>query len=296
MNPDSPDCKTGGAGGGFSISYLDHPVLVLTTLNCPLGAQIPLAHELTHAVQTWMDKKVIPTGDVNPACFGPSWLREGQPQVASMTLSYWNGKSQGLVAYKEIVLGVANPSTKSSYMTFLEENDPNNQQYSMGGMASLYLIAKYGWKKSLDVWTESARLSGSCAGAKTMENFRKAFKNIYGFELSAFYDEVTPYLQYIHDNKLEVVYNIDAAPQPAGTVRIQLTEGCHAAGASSTLQIKKSGVWGDLADKVGLVNSNCVNGTQPWTYAKVAVGDELRWKVFVPGVWDWYSTPYIYKG
>ena len=294
-NPDSPDCKGNGAGGGFSISYLDHPVLVLNILNCPLGHQIPAAHEITHSVQTWMVKKYV-AGDANPGCFGPSWLREGQAQVGSMTLSYWDGKEQGVLAYKDILMALADPSSKSSYMTYLEQNDPNLQQYDLGAMASLYLVAKYGWQKSLNIWSESAKISGHCGEGLYMANFATAFQKVYGFTLQDFYKEVTPYLQYLYDNKVELSYSVDAKPQPAGTVRIQLNESCHASSSQASLQVMVDGAWIDLAAKLGDAKSSCVGMYLPWTYAKVEVGMNLRWHVYAPGAWDWYSTPYTYSG
>ena len=294
QNPDSPDCKSNGAGGGFSISYLDHPVLVLNILNCPLGNQIPAAHEITHSVQTWMVKKYV-AEDANPGCFGPSWLREGQAQAGEMTLAYWDGKAQGVLAYKEILMAIDDPSSKSDYLAYLEQNDPKLQQYNLGALASLYLIEKYGWKKSMDLWSESAQLSGHCGNDLYLNNFATVFQKIYGFSTQDFYKEVTPYLQYLYDNKVEVAYNVDAQPQPAGTVRIQLNESCHAANTQASLQQQVNGAWSDLAAKLGDVKSTCAGMYLPWTYAKVDLGATLRWHVYAPGVWDWYSTPYTYK-
>jgi hypothetical protein len=293
QNPDSPDCKI-GAGGGFSISYLDHPVLVLNILNCPLGRQIPAAHEFTHAVQTWMIKKAV-SGDANPGCFGPSWLREGQAQVASMTLSYWDGKNQSVSAFKDILLAMDDPNSKTNYLKYLEDDDPSFQEYDIGAMASLYLVGKYGWQKSLDVWTASAKLSVRCDDAFRMTSFATAFQQVYGFSLDSFYLEVTPYLQFLYDNRMDLSYWIDAEPQPEGTVRIQLNEGCHASSASAVLQFQSGDHWTDLADHLSWVTASCKNMYLPWTFAKVTDGMVLRWHVFAPGAWDWYSTPYTYK-
>ena len=291
-NPDSSDCQSTAAGGGFSISYLDHPVLVLNLLNCPLKAQLPVAHEFTHAVQTWMIRKGT-TGDSNPGCYGPAWLVEGQAQVGSIALSFWNKQSQSASAYKSIALAIADPSSKPDYMTAIETTDAASQQYDLGALASLYLVNKYGWTKSLNLWTESAKVSGGCHPDTKMDSFRTAFKSIYGFPLSSFYSEVTPYLQYMYNNVVRLFLSAPA-PQPAGTERVDFSENCITPSTHAVLQQEVNGVWVDLAEKEGIVRAaaNCPGLYEPWTYAKLVPGMVLRWHLFIPGSWSTYSTPY----
>jgi hypothetical protein len=297
MNHDNPKCDSSGtmAGGGFSISYLKSPTLVLTTMNCPIDVMTTMPHEFTHAIQS---QSIRSTGaiDPNPGCYGPAWLREGQAQVGAMTLSHWGGVDQTLVSEKGIISNLEDPSLPKNSLTALEENDAAGyQEYDVGAMASLYLVARSGWAKSVQVWNVAAQLEGnSCNTGGRMAFFNKAFQQVYGQDLASFYAEVTPVLKHIYDDRQAILLSSDAI-QPAGTVKIQLTESCHGYGVSSTLQRLTNGQWLDIASGLGWAVSSCAGKYLPWTYATVVSGDQLRWHVFVPGVWDWYSTPYRYS-
>ena len=294
MNHDNPKCDSSGgmAGGGFSVSYLKNPTLVILNMNCPINTMSTMPHEFTHAMQT---QAIRTTGasDPNPGCYGPAWLREGQAQVGAMTLSYWNGADQTLGSEKGIISNLEDPSLPKNSLTALEDNDSAGyQEYDVGAMASLYLVARSGWAKSLQVWNIAAQLEGpSCDSNNRMKYFNQAFQQVYGQDLNSFYAEVTPVLKHIYDDRQSILLQSDAV-QPAGTVKVQLTEGCHAYGVSSALQRLTNGQWVDVAPGIGWATSTCADKYVPWTYAAVSNGDQLRWHVYAPGAWDWYSTPY----
>lgn len=297
QNPDNPNCAAGlaSAGGGFAISYLSQPTVVLNIMNCDLAQVGTPPHEFTHSVQINYISKVK-TNDPNPGCYGPSWLREGQAQAGNIILSYWNGKDQSLWSFKDILSRTENPSSKNNYLSFLEENDDAKlQQYDLGAFASLYLIARSGWDKSLEVWTESAKLAGpNCAGNDRMKYFTQAFQNVYGQSLSDFYSEVTPYLQWLYDHKMEFLLSTDITQQP-GEVKFQLNESCHAYGVEAVLQKKSGSSWIDVAPAAGWIQSPCADKYLPYTYAKFSEAVTLRWKVYAIGSWEWLSQEFTYK-
>ena len=182
---------------------------------------------------------------------------------------------------------------KWGYDTIMNHDNPKCD--SSGTMASLYLVARSGWAKSVQVWNVAAKLEGnSCNTGGRMAFFNKAFQQVYGQDLASFYAEVTPVLKHIYDDRQAILLSSDAI-QPAGTVKIQLTESCHGYGVSSTLQRLTNGQWLDIASGLGWAVSSCAGKYLPWTYATVVSGDQMRWHVFAPGVWDWYSTPYRYS-
>ena len=70
------------------------------------------------------------------------------------------------------------------------------------------------------------------------------------------------------------------------------SEGCHAK-VSATLQIKEANAWKDVIAAQGWETiSTCPAGNpyQPWAMADLAIGSLIRWHVYAPGSWDWYST------
>ena len=296
MNPDNPSCSGNGAsaGGGFSISYLTQPTVVMDIMNCPLDAAGTPPHEFTHALQSSYIKTTHAI-DANPACYGPSWLREGQAQAGNIMLSYWNSKDQSLTSFKNILNNMLNPSTKANYLQFLEDDDnADYQQYDIGGFASLYLIARSGFDKSMQVWQESARLEGqNCDGSNRMKYFAQAFQNIYGQSLTDFYNEVTPYLQWLYDNRLTFLLATDIKQQP-GESKISLTENCHAYGVSAELQKQVGATWQDVVAAAGWVPAPCANSYLPYAYAHFDLPTTIRWKVYAPGAWEWYSQPVVF--
>jgi len=204
---ENPTCANGlpMAGGGFSLSYLKNPTLMLSVMNCATAFTNPttVGHEFTHGIQSEALKS-LGLQDPNPGSWGPSWLREGQAQAASAILTHWSGASHTTETLKAFVLFQANPQSKPNYLQYLESNDPvSNQEYSMGVVASNYLIARSGWTKSLQVWVLAASLATNLQRneATRMTNFAQAFKTIYGQSLADFYTEVEPYLEWQYANK-----------------------------------------------------------------------------------------------
>jgi hypothetical protein len=203
---ENPNCVAGlTMGGGFSLSYLKNPTLMLAGMNCATSFTNPstVGHEFTHGIQSEALKS-LGLQNPNPGSWGPSWLREGQAQAASAILTYWNGSSHTAETLKSMVLFQANPQSKPNYLQYLESNDlVSSQEYSMGLVASNYLIARSGWTKSLQVWVLAASLAnnGQAFEVTRMTNFAQAFKTIYGQSLTDFYAEVEPYLEWQYANK-----------------------------------------------------------------------------------------------
>lgn len=75
------------------------------------------------------------------------------------------------------------------------------------------------------------------------------------------------------------------------------SEGCHAP-VNATLQKKSGDAWVDIApadgwEKVSACDSD--HPYQPYLRADIADGTTLRWKVFAPGAWEWFSNIFISK-
>ena len=84
------------------------------------------------------------------------------------------------------------------------------------------------------------------------------------------------------------------APTP---VKINLQEGCHAK-VEATLQKKVMNDWVDLAKATGWSTaSGCstTNPYRPFTVASISIGTVIRWRVYSPGAWEWFSSAYEYS-
>ena len=69
-------------------------------------------------------------------------------------------------------------------------------------------------------------------------------------------------------------------------------EGCHAE-VSATLQIKDGSVWKDVIAAQGweaVASCSSTNPYEPWAMADIAIGSTIRWHIYAPGAWDWYSS------
>ena len=87
----------------------------------------------------------------------------------------------------------------------------------------------------------------------------------------------------------------NSCPAPT-SVKINLQEGCHAK-VKATLQKKVMDKWVDVAQATGWSAASECSGTQryrPFTVASIAIGTEIRWRVYSPGEWEWFSSPYDY--
>jgi M6 family metalloprotease-like protein len=83
-------------------------------------------------------------------------------------------------------------------------------------------------------------------------------------------------------------------PTPA---KIDLWEGCHAK-VEATLQKQEGGKWVDVAQATGWsLVTGCPTTTpnRPYTTAAVSVGTVIRWKVYAPGNWEWFSSSSTYS-
>lgn len=96
-----------------------------------------------------------------------------------------------------------------------------------------------------------------------------------------------------------------ATPSPTPTIiqtaadseeKIALTEGCHAK-VEATLQKQDGATWVDVAKAEGWEHVNACNADQyrPYTTAKIAEGTVIRWKVYAPGAWEWFSGAVTYR-
>lgn len=80
------------------------------------------------------------------------------------------------------------------------------------------------------------------------------------------------------------------------TIKFQ-SEGCHAH-VSATLQKKSGNDWVAVVDAEGWENvpgCDSDHPYEPFAYADIPDGTVVRWKVFVPGGWEWFSTPVTVK-
>lgn len=295
QNPDNPNCDSSrsGAGGGFSIGYLSQPTVVLNIMNCPLSQVGTPPHEFTHSLQSEFIRQASAI-DPNPGCYGPAWLREGQAQAASILLSFWDGKDQSQTTFKDILSRMDNPASKKDYLNYLENNDDNFQQYDIGAFTSLYLIARSGWAKSLNVWKRSAEISGKSCVSNPMIGFKQAFNEIYGQTLEDFYKEANEYLLWLYENRFTYLLATDIVQKP-GEIKFQLNESCHAFGVNAELQKLVGANWELAAPAAGWIQASCPNTYLPYAYAHFTNDTTLRWHVYSLGNWDWYSTVFIYK-
>ena len=69
-------------------------------------------------------------------------------------------------------------------------------------------------------------------------------------------------------------------------------EGCHAK-VSATLQIKDGNAWKDVIAAQGweaIASCPATNPYEPWAMADIAIDSTIRWHIYAPGAWDWYSS------
>jgi M6 family metalloprotease-like protein len=82
-----------------------------------------------------------------------------------------------------------------------------------------------------------------------------------------------------------------SCPPPA-PFEIALNEGCHGK-VEATLQKKVNSEWVDVAKATGWrAASSCPasNPVRPYTTASLEAGTVIRWKVYSPGNWEWFSS------
>ena len=203
---DNPQCNPNVyLPTGWTLGVLRNPVVVIPALNCKIFSDrdppIVPAHELTHAVQI-AAAKTLSTSDGTIG--GPLWLVEGQAELGANFLNYYGG----LVHPSKIYCGSASTLKFKKYnpdwIHSLEFHDSENQnqEYGVGLLAANYLVARSGWKKSLQVEVLATSISQKQKNYsfRDMSAFSAAFKTVYGQNLSDFYTEVQIYLKWLYEN------------------------------------------------------------------------------------------------
>ena len=88
----------------------------------------------------------------------------------------------------------------------------------------------------------------------------------------------------------------NSCPAPT-SAKIDLWEGCHAK-VEATLQKQEAGKWVDVAPATGwtlITGCPATNPNRPYTTAAISVGSVIRWKVYSPGNWEWFSSASTYS-
>ena len=88
----------------------------------------------------------------------------------------------------------------------------------------------------------------------------------------------------------------NSCPAPV-SAKIDLWEGCHAK-VEATLQKQSGSNWVDVAQATGwspVAGCPATNPNRPYTTAAVATGTVIRWKVYSPGAWEWFSSATTYS-
>lgn len=283
--PDPVHC---GGFGGFSVGYESLIVIDSSCPRYPHGGPAVVTHELTHQVQS------VFAGGYNPRAYLPVWFAEGQAQVIGAAMIYPDTNENPTLGRIDWAFNVKGPIAMADLYN-MEGETSDNTEYNRGAALVEYLIARSGLKKSLEVihqaFLDAKGKDMSAGKTAIISNFQTAFEKIYGQTLGNFYAEALPYLQFVSTH----APTSSASSTEPGT-KIFLTENCHGY-VSASLQKSDGGTWIDVAVAKGwdYAPAPCTVGTfRPWTIAEVAKGTLLRWHVYAPGAWDWYSTPYTY--
>jgi hypothetical protein len=169
--------------GGFAVAEVPFPFIAIDApcnQNDP-GAYGVLPHELTHTLQ-------IKFGSANPRCWAPTWLVEGGAQVGATALAVSESGNASDLHRKSWVERIVKPASIAEIIA-MEGDTKDFSEYTLGAALSEYLVAKGGWKRSLNLFTQSAAQSssGCLSGNEKLANFNSAFLSLYGESLSDFY-------------------------------------------------------------------------------------------------------------
>ena len=193
--------------GGFSADALKEPLVVMQNAECDWAdpretaqgidySSSVVAHELTHLVQERV------SGTENATCVLPSWLREGQAQVAGIALSVADGVDTSANTRIAVFGRMIRPTGIDAF-TALETQSPG-AEYNVGAALSEYLIGRSGWNKLISLIAIVNAKSHECSGDTKMARFTIAFQKVYGQSLTSFYDEALPYVQFVFDHQLRI--------------------------------------------------------------------------------------------
>jgi hypothetical protein len=183
--------------GGFAVPEVPFPLIAVDApckSNDPAAAGV-LPHELTHTLQ-------FAFGKANSRCWAPTWLVEGQAQVGATALAYDENGPASTTHRKSWVDRIVKPNSVSDILA-MEGETKDFSEYTLGAALSEYLVAKGGWMRSLNLYSQASKqVTDACLSDKAkMENFDKAFQSLYGETLSDFYLEALPYLQWLADHR-----------------------------------------------------------------------------------------------
>jgi hypothetical protein len=179
--------------GGFAVSEVPFPFIAIDA-PCnqnDAAASGVLPHELTHILQ-------MKFGSANPRCWAPTWLVEGGAQVGATALAVNESGNASDEHRKSWVERIVKPTSISEIIA-MEGETKDFSEYTLGAALSEYLVAKGGWKRSLNLYTQAANQSASSclSESEKLSNFNSAFQSLYGESLSDFYAEALPYLQWV---------------------------------------------------------------------------------------------------
>lgn len=183
--------------GGFAVSEVPFPFIAI---DAPCNNNDPAAygvlpHELTHILQ-------MKFSSANPRCWAPTWLVEGQAQVGATALAVSENGGASDVHRKSWVNRIVKPASIAE-ITAMEGETKDFSEYTLGAALSEYLVAKGGWKRALNLYTQAASQSSSAclSDSAKLTNFNNAFLSLYGESVNDFYVEALPYLQWVADHR-----------------------------------------------------------------------------------------------
>ncbi|MBC7462747.1 MAG: hypothetical protein H7227_00625 [Actinobacteria bacterium] len=191
--------------GGFSVSALKEPLVVVQNAQCDWAdsrettqgidySSSLVAHELTHLLQQRA------SGTENASCVLPAWLREGQAQASGIALSITDGIDTSANTRNAIFGRMIRPTGIDAF-TSLETQSPG-AEYNIGAALSEYLIGRSGLNKLILLTSMVNAKSHECSSRDAMMiKFASAFQTVYRQNLTSFYDEALPYVQYVFDNQ-----------------------------------------------------------------------------------------------
>lgn len=183
--------------GGFAVSEVPFPFIAIDApcSQNDSAAYGVLPHELTHILQ-------MKFGTANPRCWAPTWLVEGQAQVGATALAVSENGSASDLHRKSWVNRIVKPTSISEILA-MEGETKDFSEYTLGAALSEYLVAKGGWKRSLNLYTQAANQSASSCLSESakLSNFNSAFLSLYGESVADFYAEALPYLQWVAEHR-----------------------------------------------------------------------------------------------
>jgi hypothetical protein len=181
--------------GGFSVGYkrlvvVGAPYFKSSDPKLPTYPADPVVttHELAHEVQASINKG---TNMRNPV-----WLCEGGAQVMGSAMSVYQGKDYWAIGGRDQWSDRIPANRTIADLKTMEDEDPNQSEYTTGAALSEYLIAWGGFSNSLLV----NQISFKLRNPDKMSGFREAFKIVYGQSLDDFYVHALPYINYVSVN------------------------------------------------------------------------------------------------